>query len=100
MAIQKSFISKHGVTAEEAYHRVDTIDIDRRKKKNAANVIVRIYKSSQDHINGAMWLDRVDFNFEMAMGETAADAVSQAYTALKLLSDVEGIDYTKDTIDV
>ena len=100
MAIQKSFISKHGIVAEEAYHRVDIIEIDRRKKKNTTNALVRIYKSSQDHINGAMWLERVNFNFEMATGETAADAAAQAYTALKLLNDVDGVDYTKDTIDV
>ena len=90
MAIQKEITSRHGITASEAYHWVETVYTDREKKRDDTTVRVKIYSTKDAKTSGKDPLERVEFIFSLSTEDTAENAVKQAYVALKKLDDVGG----------
>ena len=95
MAIQKSFISKYGITSSSAYHRIERADC---KKEGSTLALVKIYNSSSDKDKIA--LDSFDFQFTMDITDNGANPIKQAYVYLKSQASFNGIDYTDGSTDV
>tara|TARA_Y100000593_G_C4246566_1_gene304984 strand:- start:697 stop:1020 length:324 start_codon:yes stop_codon:yes gene_type:complete len=107
MAIQYTFTSSHGVTANSAYHKIYKIEYN-VKRTNSAIVYAEVYYDASSYSSGKDPIDVVEFEFTMSVGDSDLNLVKQAYNAMKTKTKVKdsrgrtkSIDYThRDVRDV
>ena len=114
MAIQRSYTSRQGVVANEAYHRIMSVDYraegwGEKYGSSGTNtkMTIYVYTDANSRQNGFDALDIMSITFTMNVSNTGANPVTQAYEALKTKTAVvdqtggwKDIDYTSNTIDV
>ena len=106
MAIQRSYISRQGVSANEAYHRITGINYNAENTPNA-KMTIKVYADANARQNGFDALDINSVTFTMSTTNLGANPMTQAYEALKTKTAVidqkgewKNIDYTSNTTDV
>lgn len=86
MAISKNIILNNGLTVENAYIRIDTIN----GYKGGLDISVNSYISQIDFIGGKEYLDQKIYNFIPNIEDNASNFIKQGYEYLKSLEEYNG----------
>ena len=103
MALQYTFTSATGITSSSAYHKIYKIEYN--TKLSEATAYAEVFHNASARNSNKIPIDVVEFNFTMAVGNTDANPVKQAYAAMKTKTKVKDsrgkpidLDYTSKNV--
>ena len=85
MALQKTIILDNGLTATNAYIRIDTIN----GYKGGLQISVNSYAIQADFQNGKGYLEQKLYNFTPSVADDSKNFIKQGYEYLKTLTDFQ-----------
>jgi hypothetical protein len=93
MALQKTFISVHGIEIPNAYIRID----EQSGRVESINIRVRFYVSKELCDQNYPWIEEKLYSFVPDVSEGAPNNIKQGYEYLKTLPEFAGaIDILED----
>lgn len=86
MALSKNIVLNNGLTVQNAYIRIDTVN----GYKGRLDISVNSYVSQQDFQNGSGYLEQNMYNFVPSVEDNSPNFIRQGYEYLKTLPGYQG----------